>query len=104
MDGVKMHAHQTAAHWIEQRLKHEGLGNRKQLSLSVAMKLIPRGSLPGNQEEIIRKATAGSLASEDGSPNPLWIEWLMGFPMGWTELPPSATPSSPRSPSGSADA
>lgn len=38
-----------------------------------------------------------------GRPNPTWLEWLMGFPMGHTELPPSATPLSPRSQSGSAD-
>ena len=26
--------------------------------------------------------------------NPRWIEWLMGFPVGWCELPskPSETP------------
>ena len=30
--------------------------------------------------------------------NPYWVEWLMGFPLGWTALKPSATPSSRRSP------
>ena len=39
-----------------------------------------------------------------GPLNPPWVEWLMGFPIGWTALPPSATPSSRRSRSGSADA
>ena len=41
-----------------------------------------------------------------GYPNPTWVEWLMGFPMLWTRLDSgdSETPSSPRSPSGSADA
>jgi hypothetical protein len=39
-----------------------------------------------------------------GQLNPTWVEWLMGFPLGWTALPPSATPSSRRSPSGSAAA
>lgn len=38
-----------------------------------------------------------------GQLNPTWVEWLMGFPPGWTDLGPSATPSSPRSPSTSAD-
>lgn len=23
--------------------------------------------------------------------NPVWVEWLMGWPLGWTELKPSAT-------------
>lgn len=29
-----------------------------------------------------------------GRPNPVWAEWMMGFPIGWTELNASATPSS----------
>lgn len=32
-----------------------------------------------------------------GSLNPTWVEWLMGFPLGWTVLEPSATPSSRKS-------
>tara|TARA_R110002110_G_scaffold68741_3_gene185931 strand:+ start:1931 stop:2866 length:936 start_codon:yes stop_codon:yes gene_type:complete len=32
-----------------------------------------------------------------GSLNPTWVEWLMGFPEGWTDLEASETPSSPRS-------
>jgi len=32
-----------------------------------------------------------------GSLNPMWVEWLMGFPTGWTDLKPSETPSSRRS-------
>ena len=26
-----------------------------------------------------------------GALNPVWIEWLMGFPLGWTDLQPLAT-------------
>jgi hypothetical protein len=25
---------------------------------------------------------------KSGKPNPVWIEWLMGWPMGWTDLKP----------------
>jgi hypothetical protein len=32
-----------------------------------------------------------------GSLNPAWVEWLMGFPVGWTALEPSETPLSRRS-------
>jgi hypothetical protein len=39
-----------------------------------------------------------------GALNPTWVEWLMGFPLGWTDCGPSATPSSPKSPSGSGTA
>jgi hypothetical protein len=34
--------------------------------------------------------------------NPEWVEWLMGYPEGWTDCGDSETPSSPRSPSTSA--
>jgi hypothetical protein len=34
-----------------------------------------------------------------GTLNPAWVEWLMGFPIGHTDLQPSGTPSSPKSPS-----
>jgi hypothetical protein len=32
-----------------------------------------------------------------GSLNPTWVEWLMGYPPGWTALEDSATPSSRKS-------
>jgi hypothetical protein len=36
-----------------------------------------------------------------GSLNPTWVEWLMGYPLGWTACAASATRSSRRSPNGS---
>jgi hypothetical protein len=37
-------------------------------------------------------------ADSDGGPlNPAWCEWYMGFPIGWTELEDSETPSSRKS-------
>lgn len=36
------------------------------------------------------------LAGGAGPLNPEWVEWLMGFPIGWTELSVSETPSSQR--------
>jgi hypothetical protein len=36
-----------------------------------------------------------------GALNPRFVEWLMGFPIGWCSFEPSATPSSPPSPNGS---
>jgi hypothetical protein len=36
--------------------------------------------------------------------NPQFVEWLMGFPIGWTDLEDSATPSSRKSQNGSGDA
>jgi hypothetical protein len=43
----------------------------------------------------LRTAIGGRLS-------PTWVEWLMGFPIGWSGSPPSGIPSSRRSPSGSA--
>jgi hypothetical protein len=38
------------------------------------------------------------LPEAAGGPlNPRWVEWLMGFPLGWTDCGPSATPSSRKS-------
>ena len=31
-------------------------------------------------------------AKAGGSLNPEWVEWLMGYPKGWTDLKPSETP------------
>jgi hypothetical protein len=27
----------------------------------------------------------------NGPLNPVWVEWLMGWPLGWTDLKPLAT-------------
>jgi DNA (cytosine-5)-methyltransferase 1 len=27
----------------------------------------------------------------NGALNPVWVEWLMGWPQGWTDLRPLAT-------------
>ena len=32
-------------------------------------------------------------AGNGGQLNPMWVEWLMGFPIGWTDLNASETPS-----------
>ena len=38
------------------------------------------------------------LTPENGGQlNPTWVEWLMGFPLGWTDLEDSETQSSPKS-------
>lgn len=43
-----------------------------------------------------------ALKMAGGSLNPTWVEWLMGYPLGWTDLGDSATPSSRKSRNGSA--
>jgi hypothetical protein len=38
-----------------------------------------------------------SVSDVSGALNPTWVEWLMGFPLGWTALNASETPSSRKS-------
>ena len=37
-------------------------------------------------------SVAASDTSKPGSLNPAWVEWLQGFPVGWTDLGVSETP------------
>ena len=54
---------------------------------------------PDGQPQNLENAVAVRDPSAIGGPlNPTWVEWLMGFPLGWTDLEPSETPSSPKSP------
>ena len=67
----------------------------------------PRSSMTGgatdnrllDKERNLEKAVAQT--GDRGQLNPTWVEWLMGFPSGWTDLEDSETPSSPKSQSGS---
>lgn len=36
--------------------------------------------------------SAALSEGRSGALNPTWVEWLMGFPLGWTDLEDSATP------------
>ena len=48
---------------------------------------VKNGNLRG---QVITSPNGGQL-------NPKWVEWLMGFPLGWTDLEDSETQSSPKS-------
>jgi hypothetical protein len=40
-----------------------------------------------------KQVTLSMCVSETiGSLNPTWVEWLMGYPSGWTDLEDSETP------------
>lgn len=47
----------------------------------------------GNYNRVGASAKSGDgLATQaGGSLNPTWVEWLMGWPLGWTDLKPLAT-------------
>ena len=49
----------------------------------------------------IATVIAEEVGPSDGHLNPQWIEWLMGYPIGFTALEDSATPSSRKSRNGS---
>ena len=38
----------------------------------------------------MRPLPDGSQPRQDGQLNPEWVEWFMGWPIGWTELKPLA--------------
>ena len=46
-----------------------------------------------NLETVVKKRDPSVVG---GALNPPWVEWLMGFPLGWTDLDHSATPSCPK--------
>ena len=46
----------------------------------------------GQRKRYENKARANNLNDQIGGQlNPMWVEWLMGFPIGWTELNASGT-------------
>jgi DNA (cytosine-5)-methyltransferase 1 len=48
--------------------------------------------------EMTETELKGMSAGNGGKLNPTWVEWLMGFPLGWTDLEDSETQSSHKSP------
>lgn len=95
----------------------ENIGNRvndkfPNLESQVARSLWPTPSASDNRDRgnlsspaIARRKAKGkqimllqSVSPESGALNPTWVEWLMGFPEGWTDLKPSETQLSPKSP------
>lgn len=50
-----------------------------------------RGDCPGERRRRSPCLTTEvniSQGTRNGQLNPMWVEWLMGFPLGWTELSP----------------
>ena len=55
----------------------------------------PTPTVNGNYNRASYAGTSGDGLSTAVGPGPLsptWVEWLMGFPLGWTDLGASATP------------
>ncbi len=64
------------------------------VAASASMEVVHNIAEPrGNLEEVVAKHVG---PSPDRFLNPQFVEWLMGFPQGWTDLKDSGTPSSPK--------
>lgn len=92
------------------RVSRDGT-NSYSLGLADAVKVWPTpraGSMyggTGSGQIIEERYSEGTISEEErrsmragngGKLNPTWVEWLMGFPTGWTDLQDSETPSSPK--------
>jgi DNA (cytosine-5)-methyltransferase 1 len=50
----------------------------------------------GKASDVTMERNSRPLSEQiGGSLNPTWVEWLMGWPLGWTDLKPLATDKSP---------
>jgi hypothetical protein len=105
-DAVRMWPTPCAAEASESGsgVSHRGKGTRKKLLWHAKQPLLPT---PKARDWRSAEGAAGSrrdspdlnvvvAAGTGGQLNPTWVEWLMGFPIGYTALEPSGTPSSPR--------
>jgi hypothetical protein len=59
-----------------------GMGNEG--SRNKLQKLVDNGYLTNEEKRAMTAGNGGRL-------NPTWVEWLMGFPLGWTDLEDSET-------------
>jgi len=46
------------------------------------------GAIQRRQEKGKQIMLSQSVSDISGALNPLWVEWLMGWPLGWTDLKP----------------
>jgi hypothetical protein len=79
------------------------IGTNRGTTLGGAVRLWPTpsanedaaGTVNGNMQFMLTHAAKLSepeLTETGGQLNPNWVEWLMGFPSGWTDLKHSETP------------
>jgi hypothetical protein len=56
-----------------------------------------REKLANRNKSNLEEVVAGHCGKQTGSLNPMWVEWLMGYPAGHTDLGDWAMLSSPKS-------
>ncbi len=60
----------------------------------IDMDTMERSRTAGYVRKAMKEAGQPYQTKVSGVLNPTWVEWLMGFPLGWTALEPSEMPSS----------
>jgi hypothetical protein len=86
--------HRTPEAYMAMR---ERIGRQSVSSLAVAVQMWPtpvarRGGSGLDGGSNSRKAAASRGLPISGELNPEWVEWLMGYPIGWTAFEDSGTP------------
>jgi len=88
----------TAPRIRDGKIQTDTLGRAVQMWPTPTYGKLAGGS--GGMEQIERLYSDGTITSEErkamragngGKLNPTWVEWLMGFPLGWTDLGDSET-------------
>lgn len=74
-------------------LTKSGDGRQKPNKLGWAVAMLPTPTVNGNynRKGASKKAGDGLATRVGGALNPPWVEWLMGWPIGWTDCEPLAT-------------
>lgn len=109
-NGFGMNLAQAVRIWPTPRAndaeKRGNIANDKRNGLPAAVRYWPTpnagdyragmSNAPGRQQSSLPRSVGiaeGVSSGRRGGLNPTWVEWLMGFPLEWSALEPSETPS-----------
>ena len=72
------------------RMSLDGMTSHS-LNLADSVRMWPTPTAHPDNNEITLEEKKAMQAGNGGRLNPMWVEWLMGFPLGWTDCEDSAT-------------